>query len=428
MPTPSPEGSEEEQDDDLTPVEDATGGGGDELLPPSDGEGAEERKNSEAKTPSSDVEEGGGGGLHPPSENGEGGVVKRKWQRRDRGSIEALVIYGKGLEDVEVTQDANNATTSGKGVSFTPFAGIAGTPVADIKVNDLRLFCTRNGIKGSRDVSKADICWALCRAKELHAGGRRPPYKGLMPPPNDIYVKREQNDDFRGGTGGSAGGGGNGGRRYKKGQVTDGNSDFDGGDSAWVPGGEDGDDYDFNRRMSKKRRVEDASLLPPALPPAAWGAAPSSPYHRSASAVGLNRKQQKELVNLQKRLIGSKENTNRAIEMRETIESASALRRELRAEKEHRATLWKAFVEKVGDESMAAAHARTHRTVLAKAADGEGPWGGEGAKGSYESLIGDVVEQDDIISRMAYQYAALADVVDQLIADKKNAVSHAVDV
>ena len=63
----------------------------------------------------------------------------------------------------------------------TPLKSIAGISVQDLKIDDLRMFCSKNGIKGSRKAKKAPICWAIVRAKEARAAGRPGPYRNLIP-------------------------------------------------------------------------------------------------------------------------------------------------------------------------------------------------------------------------------------------------------
>jgi len=169
-------------------------------------------------------------------------------------------------------------------------------------------------------------------------------------------------------------------------------------------------------RANKKRRLEDViglnavGLLPPL----------------ATALGGLNGKQNgNELMILQRRLVRSKEETNIAIQLRETVESAATLRREIREEKDRRATLWKEFVQNVGDESLATTRVKAFRVAMD---NGEHVSSGSEVKGSYGTLIENVIEQDDLVRQMTMQHAALNRAVDQLITKEKNGASDVASV
>lgn len=251
-----------------------------------------------------------------------------------------------------------DTTTRGGRVNYspvTPLRAIGGASVQILKIDDLRMFCSRNKIKGSRKAKKADICWAICRAKDMWREGKPGPYRDLMPPEGEDDAGPGLKTEPRGA----------------------------GGAEGWP-----GVDADPDR-ASKRRRVQDddADGLVPSLPPP------------SGQAMA--------------RLVRSKEDANRAIQLRETVESASTLRREIREEKDRRANLWREFVQNVGDEGLATTRIKAFRAAMA---NGEHPEGGGDVKGSYESLIENVIEQDELVRKMAVQHVALIQAVDRLIA------------
>jgi len=105
-----------------------------------------------------------------------------------RRESEGFVAFNKSLEECQTTPDASNpvkkdTTKTGKvNLSpMTPLKGIGGQSVQVLKIDDLRMFCSRNDIKGIRKAKKADICWAICKAKEAYLAGQPAPYKDLMP-------------------------------------------------------------------------------------------------------------------------------------------------------------------------------------------------------------------------------------------------------
>ena len=64
----------------------------------------------------------------------------------------------------EVTPEAINPikkdTGKVKPPQLTPLKSIAGVPVDRLKIDDLRMFCSHNGVKGSRKAKKLEVCWA----------------------------------------------------------------------------------------------------------------------------------------------------------------------------------------------------------------------------------------------------------------------------
>jgi hypothetical protein len=82
-------------------------------------------------------------------------------------------MYSQTTPDASNPVKKDTTTKTGKvNLSpMTPLKGIGGQSVQVLKIDDLRMFCSRNGIKGSRKAKKADICWAICKAKEAYLAG-----------------------------------------------------------------------------------------------------------------------------------------------------------------------------------------------------------------------------------------------------------------
>lgn len=299
-----------------------------------------------------------------------------------RRESEGFVAFNKGFDDCEVTPEASNpvkkdTTTKNGKVNLspmTPLRGIGGQSIQILKIDDLRMFCARNSIKGSRKAKKADICWAVCRAKAMYLAGQPPPYKDLIP-----TTSTEGGADAEDGGAdhlSSAGG--------PLGAMGDG----------W------GDDVVGSERASKKRRVEDASVSFGELGPL---------------PVPDGKQYGNEIMTLHSRLVKSKEDVNSAIQLREMVESAATLRREIREEKDRRAALWKDFVENVGDESLATTRVKDYKIQAKENGENEGSSTSDEVKGSYETLLENVIEQDELVRQMSAQHAALNKGVDHLI-------------
>jgi len=373
----------------------------------------------ETSPPAADEEdhEGIKAELPPPPSDDEAEALQKSVTATRRAS-EGFVAFNKTLADCEVTPEATNpvkkdTTTKGGKVNLspmTPLRGIAGASVQVLKIDDLRMFCARNGIKGSRKAKKADVCWAICKAKEAFLAGRHPPYKGLIPSAEGL------DDDVDGvhhGAGAAVG------------LV---------GDSLNLQAWAHDEVHDATARSSKKRRADDPSglremgmLSHPPPPPHASGGGGGGGGAPLMPGGGLpyakhQRLHTNEIWILQRRLVNSREETNRAVQLRETIESAAGLRREVREERDRRASMWSDLVEVVGgDEGVA-----TERVKSARAARGNngGERNDEGeVKGSYETLIENLIEQDDLVRKLSRQHDALRRVVDRLIAkdEKSNA-------
>ena len=168
--------------------------------------------------------------------------------------------------------------------------------------------------------------------------------------------------------------------------------------------GDGKDNTPITEKSRKKRRVEDVSglgTLLPSLPPASKLVKPNGGNSIS------------EHMELQRRLVQSKEDTNRAIQLRETVESSAILRTGIREEKDRRVSLFKELVAKLGgDDSQA-----TSRINAYKEAKDNGTIMGEE---TYDPLIESVAEQDELIAQMTLQHVTLNKEVDRLLPQEKN--------
>lgn len=194
---------------------------------------------------------------------------------------------------------------------------------------------------------------SICKAKEAYQAGQRGPFKDLIPEP----AKKEQHQ--WGETAAAVG---------------------VGGDAA----------------ATRKRRVEYVSDGTTLLPPAKRG-------------VNVE-----EHMALQQRLVQSKEEANRAIQVHELVESSALLRNQIRDEKERRAAMWKELLSHVGgDESQAAALVK--ECIERKASRANDLL----VKGAYDILIENVMEQDETLREMKNHSAAMSKDVSRLLAPQE---------
>ena len=265
---------------------------------------------------------------------------------------------------------------------MTPLKAIGGASVQILKIDDLRMFCSKNGIKGSRKAKKIDVCWAICKAHEAYLSGDMGPYKDLIPEGSKNNMEGGEDNE------------GVGGALLLDSATTNGGN------------GDGKDNTPITEKSRKKRRVEDVSglgTLLPSLPPAT-----SIKFDKPSGGNSIS-----EHMELQRRLVQSKEDTNRAIQLRETVESAAILRTGIREEKDRRVSLFKELVAKLGgDESQA-----TSRINAYKEAKDNGTIMGEE---TYDPLIESVAEQDELIAQMTLQHVTLNKEVDRLLPQEKN--------
>ena len=192
---------------------------------------------------------------------------------------------------------------------------------------------------------------SICKAKEAYQAGQRGPFKDLIPEP------------------------------AKKEHVWNETAAAAGGDAA---------------ATIRKRRVEYVSDGTTLLPPAKRG-------------VNVE-----EHMALQQRLVQSKEEANRAIQVHELVESSALLRSQIRDEKERRAAMWKELLSHVGgDESQAAALVKE---CIERKASGANDLV---VKGAYDILIESVMEQDEMLREMKNHSAAMSKDLARLLAPQE---------
>ncbi|EED87191.1 predicted protein [Thalassiosira pseudonana CCMP1335] len=320
----------------------------------------------------------GGLSLLPVStnkSNNDGGTRKSQTVL-SRRVAEQFVAYDKSLADVEVTAQANNPVkkdTTSKGgrtnpSACTPLKAIAGTSVQELKIDDLRMFCSRNQITGGRKAKKADLCWGIVKAKEATIMGALPPYDDMIP--NEGELPGMENSDAPITTACATAA-----RDYATKMETD------------------------TPSIKKKRTRDDIDQLPLAQSDTLL-----KRYGVSDEHYG------KQFMVLQERIARSIVKKNSTIRLNESIEAASTLRREIREEKQHRATLWKEFVDHVGNESLALNRVASFRKTKAKQ-----DAGGSEVKGSYDTIVESMMEQDEIIKRLNDQYTILDETISKLV-------------
>ncbi len=123
-----------------------------------------------------------------------------------------------------------------------------------------------------------------------------------------------------------------------------------------------------------------------------------------------------ELLALQQRIAYSIEEKNRSIQIRETIEAASLIRRDLREETKHRATLFSTLVAKSGDEKVASESIDAFKN--AKVEEVTDPTSENGAmKNNDDGLIESILKQDELILLLSNQHAEISETVSKLMGN-----------
>lgn len=326
----------------------------------------------------------------------------------------------------EVTPDASNpvkkdtTTKSGRANPSpkTPLRSIAGTSIHLLKIDDLRMFCSRNGLRGSRKAKKVDVCWAICRARAAYMSGDPGPYKDLMPSSEDDDAEGGRrigvvDDAFRPSPPPPA-------AAAAAAAVGDANAVL--AEGAWDDDDDDDDQYgDDVGRASKRRRSASTEHPRPGVPSAPGIANGGRRGEGDIVADGRLRTAHPlppHHHRRRRRLLESREEANRAIRLREIIDSAVSLRREIRDERDRRASLWREVVDVVGGGDEGAASARVgaaKEARRAKVVDG-GECVDALAGGSHANvLLDNLAEQDESLVRLTAQHAALSGIVDVLI-------------
>ena len=304
-------------------------------------------------------------------EDADDAICASKIAPSSRRESEGFVAYDKSLEDVELTTEATNPirreSTKKSKVNWppcTPLKGIAGHSIQDIKIDDLRMFCSRNMVKGSRKAKKLEICWIIVKAKEKYDAGDPPPYKTIIP--------------------------------------SSGQPRMEGGiDEIWETEFSPSD----RDRVNKKRK---SVQLPEVALVGSEG--------NTLKPQGLNEKYHYDnnFMSLQSRIVQSIEAKNYAIQLKEHVDTATEIRQELRDEKSRKSSLWMDLVDSVGNERVAKEHIKSFKK--AKFSESGGVTTDGDVKGSYETLIEDIIEKDNLIKQLTTQHAALSDAISKLIS------------
>jgi len=314
----------------------------------------------------------------------DAGSIHSSEQKLPRHIIEGFIAYNKTFADVELSADACNPvkkdTTASTGKvnhsPCTPLKAIAGTSIQLLKIDDLRMFCSKNKIKGSRKAKKAEVCWAISLAKRQHDAGQPPPYKNPCP-----VIEGLDDAILRAST-------------TAIGLLSD--------DVL-----EQEENPFLNQESNKKRK---STALDP-LNSNDSGGRQLSRVDRGQNFDGP------ELLALQERIAHSIEEKNRSIQIREGIEAASVICRDLREETNHRATLFASLVAKSGDEKLASESIDAFKNAkLEKVAD---PITTNGAtKGNTDELIDSILRQDDLILQLRNQHAEISETVSKLVGNR----------
>lgn len=263
------------------------------------------------------------------------------------------MAYDKNLSDVEITAEATNPVKKKAADPSTRLKAIGGVPAEIIRIDDLRMFCVRNNIRGARKASKVQLCRAIAGAKVRSDEGEPSPYEGLFDTEDEhTPIDVDMIDDGIG-------------------------------------------------RSDRKRSRDDLEDVV---------GRDTTPMRLAIS----DKAQQGKLITLQSRITQSIEIKNMAIYLKETIDSASAVRREMREERACRAALWAKLVEQVGDESVASSKyfifrkaRQENETVLGSDDDF--------VKGAVDQLLEDIFEEDSLIQELKKQHVKLTETISKLV-------------
>lgn len=223
------------------------------------------------------------------------------------------------------------------------------------------MFCVRNQIKGARKASKLALCRAIAEARVKHDNGEPLPYI-------DCFIPDEKEET--------------------------------------QPAAMDVELVDGIDTKSKKRARDDFEEA-------------ASMELSGDGSIHLNitdRIQQSKLITLQSRIAQSVEVKNMAVYLKETIESASAIRREIREERVRRDALWEKLVAQVGDESVASSEYIAYRKSRQEESEaGLEEDDGGFVKPSREQLLDDIFEEDTLIQQLKKQHVKLTEAVSKLV-------------
>lgn len=239
----------------------------------------------------------------------------------------------------------------------TRLKAIGGHPVVTLKIDDLRMFCVRNQIKRARKVSKVQLCRAIADAKVKFDAGYSPPFQNLF---NDHEVEQKQSPV----------------------------------DVTIVD--------DSNERTNRKRSLEDLEEA-------------DIERHNSMHLSITDHEHQENLVAIQSRIARSIEAKNMAVHLKETIDSASAIRCEIREERAHRDVLWTKLVKQVGDEGEALSKYTAFRKAKQDNQSEIRLDDDDCVKQTIECLLDDIFDVDGLIKQLKKHHAKLSEAVSKLV-------------
>ena len=228
------------------------------------------------------------------------------------------------------------------------------------------MFCSKNKIKGSRKAKKAEVCWAIAQAKTQHDAGHLPPYKNPCP----IFTEDGEDDALL-------------------------RASTTAASLLLSDEGLEGDETPMISRANKKRRSDAVDQL-----------STNDPNGPGESLL------QRFEIKLQNRIASSIEEKNKAIQLKESMDAASGMRRDIREEKSVKSSLLAQLIQEVGDEANEKIQ-NFKKTKLEN--DGEPTVSDDAMKDSQETLIERIVEQDNLIKQLTTQYSALSELISKLL-------------
>ena len=238
-----------------------------------------------------------------------------------------------------------------------------------LKIDDLRMFCSKNQIRGGRKASKYQLCRAIADAKVKFDSGVALPYDDLFPfeeneHPIDGTIKQEDQE-----------------KQPIDAIIMD----------------------DCDGRPEKKRSRDDYEEADMTR---------SSPMNLTIT----DRAHQEKLVLLQSQIAQSIQVRNMAIYLKETIDSASVVRRDIREETVRRDDLWQKLIELAGDESVAFSEYSAFKKSRQESENVvEYSYGEDFVKKSTEQVLAELFEEDNLIMQLKKQHVKLTDAISKLV-------------
>jgi len=272
--------------------------------------------------------------------------------------LEGFIAFDKLLSDVEITDEATNLVRKKKSSPCSRLKSIANVAAYTLKIDDLRMFCSRNQIRGGRKASKYHLCRAIADAKVKFDSGVPLPYDDLFP-----FGETEQ---------------------PIYGTIKQGDQEKQPIDAMMMD--------DCDGRPDKKRSRDDYEEADMTRP----------------SPMNLTITEQSQIAQ-------SIQVRNMAIYLKETIDSASVVRRDIREERALRDDLWQKLIELVGDESVAFSEYSAFKKARQESENGVEDGGEDLVKGSTEQVLTDLYEEDSLIVQLKKQHVKLTDAISKLV-------------